>query len=89
MSVPLPLLSNVSVVILIDVFVFVQAAKIDASDICLWFEIGQTSLQLDRFLIAKLAFEQSLRLDPAYWPSLDNFIVLVYALGNHTRKYAF
>jgi hypothetical protein len=45
-----------------------------------------TSLKLNRYSIAKLAFEESLRLDSSYWPSLDNFIVLVFAQGNYSRK---
>jgi hypothetical protein len=45
-----------------------------------------TSLRLGSFLIAKLAFEHSLTINPEYWPSLDNFIVLTYSLGNYLRK---
>jgi tetratricopeptide (TPR) repeat protein len=60
------------------------AAKLDATDLCLWFDIGSVSLRLERFWIAKLAFEQSLLIDPGYWPSLDSFIVLVYALGDYS-----
>ena len=37
-------------------------------------------------MIAKLAFEQSLKIDSTYWPSLDHFIILVYALGNYSRN---
>ena len=63
-----------------------QAVKIDATDLCLWFEIGLSSLKQDNYLIAKLAFEQSLKIDSTYWPSLDHFIILVYALGNYSRN---
>jgi hypothetical protein len=41
---------------------------------------------LNRYIIAKLAFEQSLRIDSSYWPSLDSFIILLYALGNYARN---
>ncbi len=69
----------------------IKAAKLDATDLCLWFDIGSVSLKLERFWIAKLAFEQSLLIDPNHWPSLDSFIVLVYALGDYSLclKYVF
>lgn len=63
-----------------------KAAKIDNTDLCIWYEIGDNALKLNRYIIAKLAFEQSLRIDSSYWPSLDSFIILLYALGNYARN---
>ncbi len=49
----------------------------------IWFEIGESAFKLNRFLIARYAYEESLRLNKEYWPAMDNLIVLLYGLGNY------
>jgi tetratricopeptide (TPR) repeat protein len=62
---------------------YIEAAELDSSDVCLWYEMAQCAFELGNFIIAKLAFEQSLQINPSYWPSLDALIVLLYAIGNY------
>jgi len=64
-------------------FTNIKAAKLDASDICLWYDMGENAIRLKRFQIARLAFEKSLNIDANYWPSLNNLVILLYALGNY------
>ena len=64
-------------------FFVTQAAKIDSSDLSIWFEIAENAFKLDRFLIARYAYEESLRLNEEYWPAIDNLIVLLFGLGNY------
>jgi hypothetical protein len=53
----------------------------------MWHQIGENALKLNKFLISKYAFEQSLKIDSTYWPSLDNLIVLYYSIGDYSCKF--
>jgi tetratricopeptide (TPR) repeat protein len=63
----------------------IQAAKIDDTDRCVWYEIGENALHLNKHMIARYAFEQTLSIDPGDWFSLDNLVVILYALGNYSH----
>jgi tetratricopeptide (TPR) repeat protein len=63
----------------------IEAAKIDDTDRCIWYEIGQNALNLNKYMIARYAFEHTLSIDPNDWYSLDNLIVILYALGNYSQ----
>jgi hypothetical protein len=62
----------------------IQAAKIDSTDLSVWYEIGENALKLNKFMIARYAFEESLNLNSSHWASLDNLIILLYGLGNYS-----
>jgi hypothetical protein len=62
----------------------IKAAKIDDTDRCLWYDIGENALKLNKFMIARYAFEKCLSIDANDWYSLDNLIVILYALGNYS-----
>ena len=66
-----------------------QAAKIDPTDVNLWYEIGYMSQNSKRFLVAKYAFKQALVINSKHWPSLNNLIILLYAIGDYTRKFLY
>ncbi|CAF0846266.1 unnamed protein product [Brachionus calyciflorus] len=63
----------------------IQAAKIDGTDLNLWYEIGCISLKIGKLIISKLAFEECLDLNQEHWPSLDNLIILLFAVGNYSE----
>ncbi len=52
----------------------------------MWYQIGENALKLNKFLISKYAFEESLKIDSTFWPSLDNLVVLYYAIGDYSCK---
>jgi hypothetical protein len=69
----------------------IEAAKIDATDLLLWYDIGMSALKMKRFLIARWSFEESLRINSSHWPSIDNIIILLYSQSNYSAclKYIF
>ena len=42
------------------------------------------SLKSKRYLTGKYAFEQALVIDSKHWPSLNNLIILLYAIGDYS-----
>ena len=50
----------------------------------MWYEIGENALRLNKYLIARNAFENCLSIDSSDWFSLDNLIVILFALGNYS-----
>ena len=64
----------------------IKAAKIDSSDSCLWFDMGDSAMKLGKYMIARHAFEECFRLNSTYWECLDNLIVLLYSLGSYRRN---
>ena len=61
-----------------------KAAEIDSTDACLWYEIGENAFNLEKYLISRWAYEESLRLSPSNWPCLDKLVVLLFSLGHYS-----
>ncbi len=62
----------------------IQAANIDSTDLSIWYEMGENALKLNKFIIARYAFEESININSSHWASLDNLIILLYGIGNYS-----
>ncbi|KAH9508209.1 Calcineurin-binding protein cabin-1 [Bulinus truncatus] len=62
---------------------YIEAVKIDSSEVTVWFQMGQVARKLDKYPLVKICFQQALQCNPNHWPSLDNAITLNYALGDY------
>ena len=55
----------------------------DSSDVCVWHKIGKLAIRMDRYSLARHAYEQGLQCNPKHWPCLDMVITVLYSLGNY------
>lgn len=62
---------------------YIEASKIDVSDLNLWYCIGTTAMQIHDLHLAASAFEEGLKCSPNHWPSIDNLVTIYYALGDY------
>ncbi|XP_053384100.1 calcineurin-binding protein cabin-1-like isoform X2 [Mercenaria mercenaria] len=62
---------------------YLEAVKIDNSEVTVWYKVGMTALVIEDFQLAMLAFEQGLDCNPKHWPCLDNVISILYATNNY------
>lgn len=63
-----------------DIDHFVEALKIDSTDICLWLNTGDRSSKQANFSFARLCFEQALHINPNNWIAIDRLIDIYYIL---------
>eukprot|EP00898_Chlorokybus_atmophyticus_P006927 jgi/Chlat1/7235/Chrsp58S06868 len=61
---------------------YVAAAQLDAGDVVLWHHLGTLAMRLGRLNVARLAFENALKLSPQHWPCLQRLCEVLYALGD-------
>ncbi|KAL5007713.1 hypothetical protein ScPMuIL_016519 [Solemya velum] len=62
---------------------YLEAIKIDTSEVTVWYKIGTIALKIHNFSLARLGFEQGLHCNSKHWPCLDNIITILYALNNY------
>ncbi|GFN77427.1 calcineurin-binding protein cabin-1-like [Plakobranchus ocellatus] len=62
---------------------YIEAVKIDSSEVTVWFKMGQIALKIYNYPLAKICFQQALQCNPNHWPSLDNAITVTFALGDY------
>nr|KAG5701967.1 hypothetical protein BaRGS_034549 [Batillaria attramentaria] len=61
---------------------YLEAVKIDASEVTVWYKMGIIAKKLHNYPLAKLAFEQGLQCNENHWPCLDSVITVLYALND-------
>ncbi|ESO97504.1 hypothetical protein LOTGIDRAFT_152594 [Lottia gigantea] len=61
---------------------YLEAVKIDESEVTVWFKIGKIAVNEHNYSLAKLAFEQGLVCNPNHWPCLDRIVTITYAYNN-------
>ncbi|WAR03684.1 CABIN-like protein [Mya arenaria] len=64
---------------------YLEAVKIDNTEVTVWYKVGQTALAVEDFRLAMLALEQGLDCNPRHWPCLDTLIPILYALNNYVE----
>ncbi|KAK3753418.1 hypothetical protein RRG08_056311 [Elysia crispata] len=62
---------------------YIEAVKIDSSEVTVWFKMGQIALKIHNYPLAKICFQQALQCNPNHWPSLDISITVTFALGDY------
>ncbi|XP_060070254.1 uncharacterized protein LOC132550231 [Ylistrum balloti] len=62
---------------------YVEAVKIDTTEVTVWYKIGTIALKLYNFPLARLGFEKGLHCNPNHWPCLDHVITLLYAMNDY------
>ncbi|KAK6191339.1 hypothetical protein SNE40_003056 [Patella caerulea] len=61
---------------------YLEAVKVDESEVTVWYKIGKIALNVHNYSLAKFAFEQGLECNPNHWPCLDQVITITYAYLN-------
>ncbi|OWF49710.1 Calcineurin-binding protein cabin-1 [Mizuhopecten yessoensis] len=62
---------------------YVEAVKIDTTEVTVWYKIGTIALKLYNFPLARLGFEKGLHCNPNHWPCLDHIVTLLYAMNDY------
>ncbi|XP_069132021.1 uncharacterized protein [Argopecten irradians] len=62
---------------------YVEAVKIDTTEVTVWYKIGTIALKLYNFPLARLGFEKGLHCNPNHWPCLDHVVTLLYAMNDY------
>ncbi|RUS83200.1 hypothetical protein EGW08_009057, partial [Elysia chlorotica] len=62
---------------------YIEAVKIDSSEVTVWFKMGQLALKIHNYPMAKICYQQALQCNPHHWPSLDRSITVTFALGDY------
>ncbi|XP_015221768.2 calcineurin-binding protein cabin-1 isoform X4 [Lepisosteus oculatus] len=63
---------------------YLEAVLLDATDVNMWYKIGQVALRLVKIPLARHAFEEGLRCNSDHWPCLDNLITVLYTLSDYS-----
>lgn len=59
---------------------FIEAIKIDSSDITLWIKAGDRGVKMRNLVFARHCFEQALKINPENWLAIDRLLELYYIL---------
>ncbi|KAL3843014.1 hypothetical protein ACJMK2_020975 [Sinanodonta woodiana] len=62
---------------------YLEAIKIDTSEVTVWFKIGTLAVKTENYQLAKFGFQQGLECNPKHWPCLDHLITILFALCNY------
>lgn len=59
---------------------YLEASKLDETDVTLWHKIGKLAIKENRFRQAIFAFTKGLECNESHWPCLDQLISILYAV---------
>lgn len=64
---------------------YLEAMNIDATDVSMWYQMGLVALNLPNFPLARLCFEEGIKVNPNHWPCLDKVITVMYTLNDYAN----
>ncbi|XP_059485073.1 calcineurin-binding protein cabin-1-like [Neocloeon triangulifer] len=68
---------------------FLQAVRLDDTDVSLLYKVGCLAEQLNRFDLAAVSFHEGLQCSPNHWLCLDRLITVLYATNGYLTCLSF
>ncbi|XP_063900504.1 calcineurin-binding protein cabin-1-like [Zophobas morio] len=62
----------------------IEAVSLDRADVVLWDRIAKHALELKNMPLARQASESALSVAPTYWPCLDRYSKILFAISDFT-----
>ncbi|KAK7071146.1 hypothetical protein SK128_009756 [Halocaridina rubra] len=59
---------------------YVEAVKLDSTDVTLWQRLGAAAIKLRDFELALVAFQEGYTINPKHWPCLDQLLSVLFIL---------